>query len=162
MHKAYRRHRARTKIRSLPAPEQLALPFEWTELASAYLIRNPSRWIDRPLRPSPGRSATYRAKRARLCIAPVSSFLDNIKEKVRQRHPFWLTSSISSIMVGVIQNGWRSSVSAFPSLDSGADPELGSGRSHVDRGSRRSLQTNPMVRHWRGSRLPALRMPWRL
>ncbi len=50
MRQPYRRHRARTKSRSLPAPERLALPFPWQELASACRTQNPSRWIDRPSR----------------------------------------------------------------------------------------------------------------
>src|ERR1700689_2782206 len=97
----FRRHRARRETRSLPAPEQLALPFEWTELASAYQTRNPSRWIDRPQRLSPGRPATFRAKRARRDTVPASSFLDNIKEKARQHHPFWLTWAKSVYTVDV-------------------------------------------------------------
>jgi hypothetical protein len=131
----YRRHRARTQNRSLPTPTQIALPLESPQSGSASRSRSPSRWIDRPARLSPSRPATRRAKRAPLCIAPVSSFLDNIKEKVRQRHPFWLTSSLSAIMVGVIQNGWRQDGSTLPTFNSSADPELGSGRSHVERGS---------------------------
>ena len=157
-----RHHRARTESRSLPAPEQLELPFEWKELAFAYRTRNPSRWIDRLAQPSPSRPATRRAKRAQTYIAPASSFLDNIKEKVRQGHPFWLTSPISANMVDVIQKGWRLRGPTLPSLGSGKEPELSSGRPHVGRGSRRSLQTNPLERHERRAGLPALRLPRRL
>jgi hypothetical protein len=153
----HRHHRARRGILTLPAPEQLALPFEWLQLASAYRTRNPSRWTDRPARPLQGRLVTKRAKPAQTYIAPVSSFLDNIKEKVRQRHPFWLTSPIAANMIDVIQNGWHHSVSAFPPFDSGADPEFGSGRSHVDRRGRRSLPPNPLVCHWRRAELPGVR-----
>ena len=157
-----RHHRARTKIRSLPAPEQLALPFEWMELASASRSQSPSRWTDRRTLSSPSRPATKRAKHAQTYIVPASSFLDNIKEKVRQGHPFWLTSTIAANMVDVIRKGWRTSGSAFPSLDSGKEPEPSSGRPHVERGSRRSFQTNPMEHDKRRSRLPTLRVPWRL
>ena len=157
-----RHHRAQTKIRSLPAPEQLALPFEWMELASASRSQSPSRWTDRRAPPSPSRPATKRAKHAQTYIVPASSFLDNIKEKVRQGHPFWLTSTIAANMVDVIRKGWRTSGSAFPSLDSGKEPEPSSGRPHVERGSRRNLQTNPMERNKWGPGLPAMRLHWRL
>jgi hypothetical protein len=162
MRNAFRHHRAKTKIRSLPAPEQLSLPFEWRQLATAYRTRNPSRWIDQLVRPLPSRLATKRAKPAQTYTALASSFIDNIKEKVRQCHPFWLTSPISAIIADVIQNGWQSSGAALPTFDSGKEPELSSGRPHVARGSRRSLQTNPMEYHQRRPRLPALRLPWRV
>ena len=157
-----RHHRARTKTRSLPAPEQLALPFEWMELASAFRSQSPSRWTDRRALPSPSRPATKRAKRAQTYTAPASSFLDNIKEKVCQCHPFWLTPSISAIMVDVIQNGWRFGVPTLPSNGKSKEPQLSSGCSHVAGGSHGSLQTNSMVLHKRRSGLPALRLPGRL
>ena len=79
--------------------------------------------VDRPTsRPSPIRPATYRAKPARTYTVPASSFLDNIEEKVRQGHPFWLTSSMSAIIVDVIQKGWRQWLS-ITSLDIGPEPE---------------------------------------
>jgi hypothetical protein len=162
MRALYRRHRARTKIRSLPAPEQLSLPFEWKELASAYQTRNPSRWTDRHWRPSPNRPVTKRAKPAQTYTAPASSFLDIIKEKVWQGHPFWLTSPISAYRVDVIQNGWRFGVTTFPSNGKSKEPELSSGCSHVARGSGRSLQTNPLARNERQALLPALWMRRRL
>ena len=46
-------------------------------------------------------------------------------------------------MVDVIEKDGVRRGPAFPSLDSGTDPELGSGRPHVGRGSRRSL---PQIR----------------
>ena len=160
--RATRRPRPRTKNRFLPAPTQLALPLEWPELAFSGRPQNPSRWIDRPSRPSPIHPATKRANRARRDIVPASSFLVSIAEKVRQGHPFWLTSPISANMVGVIQKGWRRRGPTLPSLDSGKEPELSSGRPHVGRGSRRSLQANPLERdRWR-TELPALRLPRRL
>ena len=116
MRKPYRRHRARMKSRSQPAPEQLELPFDYWPLALACRPQNPSRWIDRPARLWPSRPATKPAKRVQTYNAPASSFLDNIKEKVRQRHPFCLTSHISAIMVDVIRKGWRRHVPAFPPL----------------------------------------------
>jgi len=132
------------------------------ELASASRSQSPSQWTDRRAPPLPNRPATKRAKRARTYIAPASSFLDNIKEKVRQGHPFWLTSSLSAIMVDVIQNGWQLSGPALPTLDGGKEPGPSSGRPHVERGSRRGLQTNPLEHDKRRSELPSLRLPWRL
>jgi hypothetical protein len=157
-----RRPRSRTKIQSLPAPEQLALPFEWKELACAYQSRNPSRWIDRRWRPSPSHLVTRRAKLSRRDIVPASSFLDNIKEKERQGHPFWLTSTISAYKVDVIQKGWRFGVPTLPINGESKEPELSSGCSHVAGGSLRNLQENPMERHKRRPGLPALRLSWRL
>jgi hypothetical protein len=76
---------------------------------------------------------------------PVSSFLDNINEKVRQGHPFWLTWAKSAYTVDVNQNGWLRRGAALPTLDSGKEPEPRSGRPHVERGSSRSLQTNSLA-----------------
>ena len=152
------RPRSRTKSRSLPAPEQLSLPFELRELAIAYQTQNPSRWIDRPAPSRPSRPATSRAKLLRRGIAPVSSFLDNIKEKVRQGHTFWLTWAKSAHMVEVSQKGCLRRGAAFPTFDSGKEPEPRSGRPYVRRGSHRSLQTNPVERHQWRTDLPALRL----
>jgi hypothetical protein len=156
-----RRPRSRTRIRSLPAPEQLSLPFEWKELACAYQSRNPSRWIDRHWQHSPTRLVTRRAKPVRRDIVPASSFLDNIKEKVRQGHPFWLTSPMSDYKFDVIQNGWRGHGTALPSNGKSEEPKLGSGRAHVVRGGCRNVQANPLACDRRRPCLPALRLPWR-
>ena len=118
MRKPYRHHRARVQteshITALPLSSSALCHFSSGTGVRPYRTQNPSRWIDRPSRPSPSRLATKPAKRAQTYIAPVSSFLDNIKENIRQRHPFWLTSPISSIMVDVIRKGWRRYVTAFP------------------------------------------------
>ena len=145
----FRHHRARRESRSLPAPEHLELPFDYWPLALSCRPRNPSRWIDRRQPPWPIRPATNRAKRAQTYTAPMSSFLDNIKEKVRQCHLFWLTSPMSPYTAEVNQKGCLTRGSTLPSFDSGKEPEPSSGRPHVERGSRRSLQTNPLEHHER-------------
>src|ERR1035438_3116920 len=101
------RPRRRRESQPQPFPEQLALPFGLPLSAFGVRPRNPSRWIDRLPPPSPGLPATKKAKRAPPCIVPVSSKLDNIKEKVRQCQPLWLTSPISAIIADVILKGWR-------------------------------------------------------
>jgi hypothetical protein len=88
---------------------------------------------------------TNRARPARRDIVPASSFLDNIKEKVRQGHTFWLTSPMSAYRVDVIQNGWRRRGTALLTFDSGKEPELSSGRPHVGRGGCRSIHANSLV-----------------
>jgi hypothetical protein len=158
----FRHHRARKGSRNLPSPGQFELPFEYWELSLACPARNPSRWIDRRWRPSPSRPATRRAKRVRPYTVPASSFLANVAEKVCQGHTFWLTWAKSSDMVEVNQKGWLERAAAFPTLDSGKEPELSSGRPHVGRGSRRSLQTSPLACDRRRARLPSLRLPWRV
>jgi hypothetical protein len=158
----FRRHRARPGSRSLPAPEQLELPFDYWPLALACQPQSPSRWIDRRQPPLPRRLVTKRAKPAQTYTAPESSFLANIAQKVRQGHTFWLTSPLSAYKVEVNQKGCPERGAALPTFDSGKEPELSSGRPHVDRGSLRSLQTNPMERDKRRSGLPALRMLRRL
>jgi hypothetical protein len=158
----FRRHRARRGSRSLPAPAQLELPFDYWQLALACHPRNPSRWIDRPPRLSPSRIVTSRAKRVRPYTVPASSFLDNIGENVCKGHPFWLTWTKLANIVEVNQKGWLGRGAALPTFDSGKEPELSSGSPHVDRGSRRNVQTNPLACHWRRSNLCALRLPGRL
>ena len=57
-------HRARRETRSLPAPEQLSLPFEWKELACAYQISK-SFTVDRPTLAAFAKSSCDQASQAR-------------------------------------------------------------------------------------------------
>src|SRR5271170_7050259 len=115
-----RSRRSRTKTQSQRPPEQLSLPLELPLSTPASRSRNPSRWIDRPAPSQPSRPASKPAKRVQTYSAPVSSFLDSIKEKVAQSHPLWLTSPLSSIIADVIQNGWGTAMTQHFLLSSAA------------------------------------------
>src|SRR6266853_768491 len=106
-----RRHQ---RNRFLAPQAQLSLPLDYSE--SAFQPRNPSQSSGKRVRLRLARFATSPAILAQPDIVPASSKKDNIVKILCQRHPFRLTSSISSIIDNVIQNGWHSNVSALPSF----------------------------------------------
>ena len=156
----FSRHSVVGERKTNPSPLQSnsELPFGLPLSAFGVRPRNPSRWIDRPAQPSPGRLATKKAKRAPPCIVPVSSVLDNIKEKVSSSHPLWLTSPISAIIADVIQKGWRRHGTTLPSLRSGPHAQPRQGRAHERRGSPRRLPHDPLGRP-KARRFALLRLP---
>ena len=144
--------------RSLAPPAQLELPLDYSQSERAARPRNPSRSNGKRARRRLARFATSPAIHAQPDIVPVSSKKDNIVKILCQRHPFWLTSSISSIIDNVIQNGWRSNVSALPPFTRRTFAKPSESRAHVGRGSPRRLPANPLGRYQRRARLPALPM----
>ena len=64
-------------------------------------------------------------------------------------------------MVDVNENGWLGRGAALPTFDSGKEPELSSGRPHVDEEAAEPSNKSA-GRDERRPGLPALRLPWRL
>jgi hypothetical protein len=144
--------------RFLAPQAQLSLPLDYSQSERAARLQNPSRSNEQRARRRPARFATSPAILAQLDIVPGSSKNDNIVKILCQRHPFRLTSSISSIIGNVIQNGWHSNVSALSPFPCRTFAKSSESRAHVGRGSPRRFPANPLGRHqWRAC-LPALPM----
>ena len=144
--------------RFLAPQAQLSLPLDYSQSERAGRLRNPSRSNGKRARRRLARFATSPTIPAQPDIVPVSSKKDNIVKILCQRHPFRLTSSISSIINNVIQNGWRSNVSALPPFTCRTFAKPSESRAHVWRGSPRRLPVDPLGRYQGRAGLPALPM----
>jgi hypothetical protein len=141
---------------SLPPQAQLSLPLDCSKSERAGHLQNPSRSNGQRARRQPARFATSPAILAQPDIVPASSKKDNIVKILCQRHPFRLTSSISSIIDNVIQNGWHSNASALPPFTCRTFAKPSESRPHVGRGSPRRFPADPLGRYQRRASLPAL------
>jgi hypothetical protein len=146
----------RQRSRSRETPGQLSLPLDYSRSEPASPPRNPSQWNGKRAQRRLARFATSPTIPAQPDIVPVSSKKDNIVKILCQRHPFRLTSSISSIIDNVIQNGLRSNVSALPPFTCRTFAKPSESRPHVWRGSPRRFPANPLDRYQRRASLPAL------
>ncbi len=120
-----RRRRKKTKVRSLPAPGQLELPLDYSQSEHDARPRSHARSNSTRRPRSLAYPVTSPARRAPPYIVPpsTSSIMRNINEKLHQDQRFSLTLHISTIIIEVNGERWLGYVSAFPSFDSGTEPE---------------------------------------